>query len=487
MSQPDKVEIEVAVDPSNASKGVNAVKADIDKMSQGAEASAGKAARGFDGLSSSVGTLRKLLTGLGVAGLFTAIYSGVSRIADSFKAASKQAEAFGKIQDGLAKAKGVQQLVSAYEKLKSAAAAAASEQSHALQMIDEGVSNRRRLDSAKLEQSKLAELAALDPEAQDYAEQKAKIEADYASRSAAMNASNAREDVVLARQKLDAEAANKEKEAEAQDAATEVARRKLDDARREKSKSDVQAVELNENDKTTTASAIGKTLSQLFTGDWGRLSGATTAEGDQVRSNAAQRSADLEVRIAELEEEVRKSEERAASLRTDAGRLRERRDAMGDTLEAAEIEGKNARTSARAAESEASRALAKKQADIKDEDERKASAQSASEELARAKALLERQIEREQERKDAAGQSVFRAQNAVDLARANGQSTAAPLAELQSAQSAANEVAFSADKAIAALTETLKQVETRLDAATRYLKNAESRNRDAWTDGNSAN
>ena len=475
-----KVKIKLGADLSG---GVQS-RQELERLRQSAAKSTGDAAKGFDGLSKSVRFFRKALTGFGVAGLFTAIYQGVAKIADSFKAASKQAEALDKILNELAKAKGLQQLVAGYERLKSAAAAAASEQSHALRMIDEGVANRRRLDNAKLEQGKLAAIAALDPNAPDYAERKAKIEADYASRSAAMNSSNAREDIVLARQKLDAEAAGKDKEAEAEDAATAVARRRLADARREKSTADVEAVAINENDKNGIADAIGKTLAQLFTGEWGRMAGATTAEGDQARQSAAKRAADLELRVAELEEEVRKSEERAASLRTDAGRLRERRDAMGGALEAADIEGENAMSSARASETEASRSLAKKHKDIQAEADKNAAAIAAAENLARSQADLQSRIAAEQAKKDAAGQAVYRAQNAVDLARANGQPTGSLVADLQSATSAANDVNFAADKAISALTETLKRVEAQLKAASDHIKRSSSATQYAWEDGN---
>ena len=229
---------------------------------------------------------------------------------------------------------------------------------------------------------------------------------------------------------------------------------------------------------------IGKTLAQLFTGEWGRMAGATTAEGDQARQSAAKRAADLELRVAELEEEVRKSEERAASLRTDAGRLRERRDAMGGALEAADIEGRNAMSSARASETEASRSLAKKHKDIQAEADKNAAAIAASENLARSQADLQSRIAAEQAKKDAAGQAVYRAQNAVDLARANGQPIGPLVADLQSATSAANDVNFAADKAISALTETLKRVEAQLKAASDHIKRSSSVTQYAWEDGN---
>lgn len=460
---------------------------ELEKLRQETKKTTDDGAKHFAGLSNSVGFFQKALTGFGVAGLFTAIYSGVSKIADSFDAARKQAEALNKIQDELAKAKSIQQLVGEYERLKSAAAATASEQSHALQMIDEGVSSRRRLGNAKLEQDKLAAVAALDPAAPDYAEQKAKVEADYASRSAAMNADNAREDIVLARQKLDAEAAGKEKEAEAEDAAAEVTRKKLADAKREKSKADIEAVDLNENDKTGFFDAVGKTMAQLFTGEWGRMAGATTAAGDQTRQEAAKRSADLELRIAALEEEVRKSEERAAGLRKDAVNLRERSDAMGGALEAAGIEGENAMSAARASEKEASHALDKKQKAMQAEADKNTDAMTAAENLSRTQADLQFRIAAEQAKKDDANKAVFQAQNDLDLAKANGekkQKIGELTAKLQAAQTIANDVNFAADKAINALTEMLKRVEAQLKAASDHIKRSSSVTTYAWEDGN---
>lgn len=328
------------------------------------EASAAKATGAMGRLQRATGKLRQALAGFGVAGIFTALISQIGKLRDSFGAAQKQAEAFAKIQQKLAEDKGLQGLAQDYERLKDAVAAATAEQQHSLDMIDEEVKNRRRLESAQRAAAKEAELSALDPGDPAYAEKKAAIEARYARAGAAAAASDAREDITLQQQRLETQAGLKDKDASAQDAQSRFIRRKLAAAQREKDRAEVAAVELNEADKTGTLAAIGRTAAQLFTGDWGRLAGATTAEGDAVRRAEKEKAAAAELKIVDLQEELRKSEARAAALRQEAANLRERRDKAGDALAAADIEAANSSSAAGRVQSEAARALGKKEAQI---------------------------------------------------------------------------------------------------------------------------
>ena len=331
--------------------------------------SVGKATSAIGRLQQATGKLRQALAGFGVAGLFSALIAQVGKIAESFGAAKKQAEEFAKVQQKLAEAKGVQQLAADYERLKDAVSAAAAEQSHALDMIDEDVKNRRRLEKAQRGAAKEKELAALDPSDPAYAQKVAQINARYASEDAAAAASDAREDVTLQQQRLETQAGLKDQEASAQDAQSKLIRRKIADAEREKSRAEMASVDLNENDKTGVLSAIGTTMGQLVTGDWGRMAGAKTKEGDAVRKAEKEKAAAAELKIAELQEQLRKSEERAAALRKEAENLRERRDKAGNSLDALDIESETARAAGRRGVETATSALAKKESRIaKDED-----------------------------------------------------------------------------------------------------------------------
>ena len=96
---------------------------------------------------------------------------------------------------------------------------------------------------------------------------------------------------------------------------------------------------------------------------------------------------------------------------------------------------------------------------------------------------LKAQIAAAQGRKDAAGLAVFNAQGAVDLAKANGgKGLAGAQGALNEAQSTALEVSHSADRTIAALTKTLKDVESRLKAAQTAIESQSKQTRYAWSE-----
>ncbi len=435
-------------------------------------------------VSGAFNALRSVLTGFGIGGVVMAVTGGLSKIVGSFGAAKKSAEDFRAIQSKLAEDGAVAGLANDYARLTDAVSAAAAAENHHLDMIDRQVAARRRLDAARLSAAHEDEIARLDPSAPDYDERRALVDRRYAALRAAAASGNAVEDLVLARQRTNAQADQTDAQASAQDAATKAIAARLAQARRAKSSADVEAVDLNAQDKTGALSAVGKTLGQLFTGDWGRMAGAKTAEGDQVRKAAAEKSAQYERQIRQLEEEKRRSEARAGELRRQAERLRERAGAAGADIEAAEIEGATARRSAARGERAARSALDRNHAAQATEAAKVADAEAASRALARQKAEIQAKIAAEQARKDAAGYAVYQAQGAADTARLGGNRRAqqAALGGLHAAQGAAQGVNSAADAAIAALTETLRSVESRLKAAQSFLQNQSKRQRNAWSE-----
>lgn len=439
---------------------------------------------GVGRVSGAFGALRNVLTGFGIGGAVMAITGGLSRIVGSFGAARKSAEEFGAIQQKLGESKAIASLEGDYARLADAIDAAAEAQNHSLEMVDMEVANRRRLAAAKLDAAKEDEISRLDADAPDYAERLDGIERKYAAMKANEAASNAVEDIVLARQRTDAQASQADAKADAQDAATKAIRARIDAARREKASAETGAADLNENDKTGVLSAIGKTLHQLFTGDWGRMTGAKTAEGDQVRRASAERAAQYELQIQRLEEELRRSEEKADGFRKQAGRLRERSGAMGTAIEAAEIERDTARGAGTRGEAAAQGAIERKNATLAAEEAKAQDARRARDLLAAQKAGIEAQIRERQSDKDAAGLAVYRAQGDYDAARLGGnrRAQASALAGLQGAKDMAMDVDHAADRAINALTRTLASVEARLKAAQSYLESQSRQQRNAWAE-----
>lgn len=411
------------------------------------------------------GALRNAMAGFGVGALVGAMTAGVGRIAASFGAAKKEAEEFAEIQRRLAAEKAVAKLAADYAKLSDAVERAAAAQGHDLDMVDLRVRAERKLVRARLDAEKESRLAALDPKAADYAERRAAVEQWHAGQVAGLNAFDAEADLVYARQRMAAEADALDERAGAQDAASGVIRARIAQARREKSAADYEAVNLNERDKSGGfGDTVGKTLGQLFTGDWGRMGGVKTVEGDAVRKAAAERSAQLEKSIDALVEELRRSNEAAERTRRSAANVREKAEAMGTMVEAAGIGRDTAARAARRGTAAAEAEIAEKRA------KREAEAAEATE-AARARGLLsgrkadiESRLAAEQSKKDAANYAVFQAQGRYDAARLGGSRAgqSAALSGLHAAQETAQNVNLAADRAMNALQATLDKIEAKM-------------------------
>ena len=295
-------------------KQLDKVRQKARELGKDANEAGNQAGASFGRLQKTVGTLKAVMTGFGVAGLFTGLIAGIQKIRDSFAHAQKAAEEFAKEQAGISESKAIDALVSDYDRLKASIAASTAEQNRQLDLIDAEVSARRRLDAAKLASEKERALAALDPSSPDYAEKVKAVETRFGAAEAAMRASNADEDVTQAKQRLVDQAGAKDQEAAAEGARQKAIRAQINAARREQSRASIEAVELNESDKTGVLSAVGTTMKQLFSGDWGRMADAKTAEGDAVRKEAEKRAQEAERKAAQLQEQLRASEERQAEL-----------------------------------------------------------------------------------------------------------------------------------------------------------------------------
>ena len=111
-----------------------------------------------------------------------------------------------------------------------------------------------------------------------------------------------------------------------------------------------------------------------------------------------------------------------------------------------------------------------------------ADAVAAVEELAIAKRTTKQQIAAEQARKDEAARTVQAAADDLELAKLNKSGTVQATQNYQAAQRAADGVNREADAAIATLTETLKGIEARLNAAQNHLKSESKKNQYAWSE-----
>lgn len=475
------VKAKIVSDTSGAQAVDNSMKrliAKANQLSKEEKAAAEKSAGAMERLSRATALARRAMTGFGVAGVFTALTAAVGKIAGSFNAAEKAAGDFAKIQAQLGRDKAIQNLVAEYERLKQAAADAAAAEKESLDAIDEDVRNRRRLEKAKRDAAKEAELSALDPEDLAYEQKKSAIEARYAREEASANVSDAREDVTLRRQRLASEAEGKEAEAKAQDAQSEVLRRRIADAQRAKMAADLGAQELNDADKSGVLDALGKTAGQLFTGQWGRLTGAKTEEGDAIRKEQAQKAAAAELEVGRLKEELRKSEAEAARLRQEAERIRARRDRAGNALDAMDIERETARAAGIRTQDEAGLALERKEAQIAKDRKTVADAPSEIGVLESARAFEEERAAQAAARYGKEAADVVAAQGRYDMLAANGGSRrekSAALAALQQEQREAEEAKHDMERTAAQVATTLAAIKEQINALSRAVKQAQSR------------
>lgn len=500
MANEGEINVKLKISADNA--GAKSAEQSVKNVGSAAKKTAESTKSGLEQMQAATGrvsgafeAMKKVLTGFGIGGLVMAVVGGISKISSSFNHAQKQAEEFQKIQDNLNREKAIATLANDYNRLTEAINASAAAQNHQIELIDQEVSNRRRLINAKLEAAKEDEIAKLDENASDYAEKLDVIEKKYAKLKAAQADAWAIEDLTLEKEKKERQAEQTEAQAGAQDAATKLLKARLRDLRGKKWNAEMESIQLNDEDKTGAGSIVGKTLGQLFTGDWGRMSEAKTAEGDAIRRDAAQRAAQYDLEIQKLEAEIQASEAKSAELRKEAGRIREKATVSGEQIEAVKLEGETARKSAARQASSAGAALrkkhddeaakkAKEEADAKAHAEKISDAESARAALSQRREELLAKIRAEQAKKDAAGLSVYEAQGAMDAARLGGNTRAQQNAHtaLKNAKDAAQNVNAAADSTIAALTETLRSVEARLKAAQNFLERNNKQQQNAWSE-----
>ncbi len=434
-----------------------------------AGSSSNSASAAFGRVNSAVGKVKSALASLTIGSVFIA---GLQKIAESFKSAEKNASEFAKIDRKLKEKSSLAEMANDARRLADAVADAVKSENRQLTLIDDQVSARRRLQKANLEAAKESELSGLDPNSEDYGEQVKLVEAKYARISAQNAASDAKEDVVLQRQKIASDIEIKNSELSAESANESLIRRKIADARREKSAADIASESINEEDKSGFVDALGKTLAQLATGQWGRAAGATTEEGDRIRKENKAKSSDISLRIIELEEELRKSQVRQRDLRAERRNLNDRLRSTDTLLEAADIEGDTINRTARRGQETAGLDLMKKRAKIEADEQ-------TYERAVREKDSVDRQIEQAkaqlamvQEQKAQNGLAMARAGDAYDMAVANGRPAReqrAAFDERQRAIREAQNAGHAFDRVEAELVATIKNLTERQNSLARSL------------------
>jgi len=391
----------------------------------------------------------------------------INTVISAFKALqewlNKDTEKAKKLREELSvksQAAEVKALSESYKELNESIQAVSNARSRDNELFDEEVKLRREAEDAASAAAEANELAAVDPNATDADKQRESIRSRYQADRARKAADRKRTDVVIRRQKYNQEAED------ANSAADQI----------ESSLSADDKAILRARTRASTLSALS-TMRNEKDGTWYNPN-KRTEDGDAERDRLRKEAENAKKEVERLEAEKKAKEKQISDLRARATHAGKMSDVLFQAIGTADVERSTVTVNQNAGD-----------AVIRAKDEREAAkladAEAAKQALTRQKADIQAKIAAEQAKKDAANKSVYDAQGNYDLSRANGasrSSQAGSFNALQSAQNAAQNVNFAADKAITALTETLKNVEARLKAAQSYLESQSKQQRNAWSE-----
>ena len=464
-------------------KGADQAAAAYEKSGRAARKASEESKKGFEGLKKSIeGTSRaaeifnKVLSGFGFIGIFTMVVGIVDKLRNSFGATTAEAKKFAEEARKAADTARVEKLADAWKKLEDQISNASAAQSRANELEDMQRDNARKLEDDQAELSKQQELAALDPNDPLYEKKKAQIEARHSAAAAKRSVARRQEDANIAADRAGNEAAAMSTEAMQRSLALTDERAELERLKRERSRTIDASTADNHADAHGVGDAFLSNIKNIISLDWGKVGSMRTDEGDAIREDAKKRSDELQKQIKDKEAQIAAQERKISELQSGADHLTQKATLHRGAAFGAETAMETASLAGSAAVSAADKAVSDEQTKIAD-------AHRARAALTAQQAQLKAQIAAAQGRKDAAGLAVFNAQGAVDLAAANGgRGQGAAQAALNEAQSAALEVSHSADRAIAALTKTLKDVESRLKAAQTAIESQSKQTRYAWSE-----
>ena len=449
MAAPDEVTIKTNIVPDK--KGAEDASRSVKKVGNEAE-KAGKAAKsGFDQARGAVARFNsavRAITNISfIAGGIASVVQLWDRLTASAKKAKEEAVAFAAEQAKAADAKRIDELAKAYTELGKAISSAAKDRQRANELEDLETSEADRLEDeeAKLEKARQIARTRRDAETKERRE--------YAEAEAKHGAATDKEFSLIGD------------------------RTELDRLRRKANEARAKSGQENEFDVKTFGESFVNNLKSILSLDGEHFWSDRTARGDEERKRQAEEAKRYDAEAKALEERIKAKEAEIAEITAEASHHSKRAGVFGmsaaNTAVAAETAGVAGATSTAAAE----RAVAEKEASI-------ASARAAAPELQRQAEELRGRIAAEQARKDAANYAGFQAQGTYDAATLGGDRRAAQGAgtALLAAQEEARNVGHEADKAINALTETLKSIEARLKAAQNFLKNQSKQQNYAWTE-----
>ena len=470
MADSNKVDINFNAETRKASGDVRKFKGEIETIGPSGKKAAASISGSFKTIETAIGKVKKIISTVSFGTMWVnAIIEIVGKFNEWRGAAEKAAEKTRELQAAAADkaaAEGVRQIAAAYKELSQAIADVSEKRSRQNELFNEKVRIQREAEDAEMDAAEAEELAGVDPGAEDADRQRSGIRDRYAAKRARRNAERKKHDVVIRRADLEQQAEDATSAADKIEASLAADDKAISRTRQKANTLDALSRERNEKD-----------------GTWYNRR-KRTEKGDAERERQRKEAEKLRDEVKRLEADRKAKERQISELRAKAAHATEMHDILGAALGTADVQ--RATAVARGDASAAINDAAARKADEKrhKEEAAVASARAAAPELQRQAEELRGRIAAEQARKDAANYAAFQAQGTYDAAALGGNRRAAQGAgtALHAAQEEARNVGHEADKAINALTETLKSIEARLKAAQDYLKNQSKQQNYAWTE-----
>ena len=477
-------EVNVKVKITAENGGVTQAVTGLDKVGKKAKETAEKTKSGFeqanqafDKVTKAAGAFQKILSGFGMVGIATALVGGITKIIDSFGEAKKKAEEFQKAADEKKVQDGIDALADSYKKLTDAIAGANAARTAQKEIEDIELKNKRDLEDANIDLAEQKELDAIDAKDPAAAEARAEIQARYKAKRDNLAVQRGIFDGVRERQDLQQGAIADRENADKIDAAANETQKKIAEAKARKNAALARSTAMNsEDDDGNYFSQAKNSIGKIFTLEWGRLGDYRTDKGDAIRKEAQAEAEKEQARIEQLEGELTAQRKQAEDLRTSAGQKDRKAEALGGSVEAQRVREQVVSMQGTASVAAAVRATDAKDREVAAKNKEVSDAITAQELLEREKAEVKGKISAAEARKAAAAQSVYDAQGNLDLAKANGKGIVGAQQALISAQRAADGVNREADAAIAAFSESLKSIESKLNIAARIIQQSSKQN-----------
>lgn len=514
MADSNKVDINFSAETNKASGDVKKFKGEIEAIGPSGKKAAASISGSFKTIESSIGKLKKALGALSFGSMMV---ESVVNLVNQFRAwreeVRKAAVETQKLKNAAKfdeQTRGVEALSERYRKLTTDIQSAATAAQGAERAATAAMDAQRQQEDAQLALKEEQEVAALDRNDPTYSEKVRQIRQRYAGARATLGAGRAVEDAEAKLRGYKDEEFNEDVRADTYARSATDARAEAGEMRRQaelwRRMEAIGSAKSGEDwmDRWFRNPESNKMVASFFKngGDRSFMDAVKGMTPEEIAAYAREQAAKFDAKAAKAESSATAFEGKASEAAAKSKAAGALVGSQGVVVSAARTRQSAAALSTQTAQGDADAALARGEENARaraEEERRKAEedrAKREAEEVKRASALaavgnlsgqrdaILAQIAEQQSLKSGASQRVFEAQNALDLATANGNRAGIGTAAsaLADAKTNAQNVGAAADRVLADLSASLKNIEQRLNAASNYLKQQNSQSTYAWAE-----